>query len=135
MFDKEAVLSELEFKATRSSGSGGQHVNKVATKVELSFNIESSQYLSELQKSLLKKRYKNRISKHGVLSLSSDATRSQLRNKEKVIGRFLELLEAGLQPQKKRKTTKIPATEKKKRLENKKRQSEKKINRRPPKIS
>jgi ribosome-associated protein len=135
MFDKEAVLSELEFKAVRSSGSGGQHVNKVATKVELSFDIENSQFLSEVQKDLLKKQYKNRISKEGLLSLSSDETRSQLRNKEKVINRFLELLEAGLRPQKKRKPTRIPAGVKKKRLESKKRQSEKKINRKPPKIN
>jgi ribosome-associated protein len=78
MFDKEAVLSELEFKAVRSSGSGGQHVNKVATKVELSFDIENSQFLSEVQKDLLKKQYKNRISKEGLLILSSDERRSQL---------------------------------------------------------
>ncbi len=61
MFDKEAVLSELEFKAVRSSGSGGQHVNKVATKVELSFDIENSQFLSEVQKDLLKKHIKTAL--------------------------------------------------------------------------
>jgi ribosome-associated protein len=134
ILDKDGIQGELSYKAVRSSGSGGQHVNKVATKVELSFDLFSSSYLSEGQKQRLSKTYASRLTKSGVLVLSSGETRSQLRNKELVTQRFFHLLEAGLKPQKKRKATSIPKAVKRKRLEEKRRHSDKKSSRRPPRM-
>ena len=109
-------------------------MNKVATKVELSFDLLSSNYLSEEQKQKLSKTYASRLTKMGVLVLSSGETRSQLRNKELVTQRFFHLLEAGLKTQKRRKPTHIPKALKRKRQEDKRRHSDKKTNRKPPRI-
>ena len=85
MFNEDLLIRELEFKAIRSSGSGGQHVNKVASKVELYFNIEESLVLSFEQKELLQSNLKNRLTKDSILILQCDETRSQHRNKELII--------------------------------------------------
>lgn len=130
--DFEDLKSEVNYKAVRSSGSGGQHVNKVATKVELYFNIFNSEVLSEEQRAKLIVKLSNRINKNGYLILSCSDTRSQLKNKEIVTKRFLALIKEGLKKEKERKPTKIPKAVKKKRLENKRQQSQKKTNRKPP---
>lgn len=132
--DAENLISELTFKAVRSSGSGGQHVNKVATKVVLSFDILNSSHLSEDEKIKLLSFLSNRINKSGILVLSSDQNRSQLKNKIDVTKRFLNLFELGLKQEKERKQTKIPKSAKRKRLEIKRKISEKKANRKPPKL-
>ncbi len=134
ILDKKGIGRELKFKAIRSSGSGGQHVNKVATKVELSFDLQSSLFLTVDQKQKLIQTYASMLSKEGVLRLSSGKTRSQLRNKELVTQRLFDLLEAGLKTQKKRKSTSVPRAVKRKRQEDKRRHSEKKSSRKPPKI-
>ena len=132
--DAEALKSELTFKAVRSSGSGGQNVNKVASKVVLYFNLNASSVFSVEEKERLQDFFSNRLNKQGVLILTSDESRSQFRNKAIVTQRFFELVEEGLKEEKKRKPTKVPNAVKRKRLDNKRRNSEKKANRKPPKI-
>lgn len=128
------LINELTFKAVRSSGSGGQNVNKVATKVVLYFSIEASNCFTEEEKERLLDYLRNRLTKTGVLILSCGETRSQLKNKNRVVSRFLNLIEEGLKEEKKRLETKVPKAVKRKRLDNKKKTSDKKANRRLPKI-
>ncbi|MDT0558226.1 alternative ribosome rescue aminoacyl-tRNA hydrolase ArfB [Ichthyenterobacterium sp. W332] len=128
------LISELSFKAIRSSGKGGQHVNKVSSKVELSFNINASQVLSEEEKERLTLTLQSRITQEGLIILQCDETRSQHRNKTLVIQRFIKLIEDGLIVMKKRKSTKIPKAVKEKRLKNKRFNSEKKSSRKKPDI-
>ncbi|SEP92908.1 ribosome-associated protein [Hyunsoonleella jejuensis] len=134
MFDEEALLKELSFKAVKSSGSGGQHVNKVASKIELYFNLNISEVFNDAQKSNIQEKLKNRLTKDGVLILQCDESRSQHKNKEIVIKRFLKLLKNTLVEEKKRVPTKIPRAVVRKRLKNKKYRSEKKANRKKPDI-
>lgn len=134
MVDTEKLIRELQFKAVKSSGAGGQHVNKTASKVELQFDIEHSKVLDDEQKKLLYKKLKNRLTKDKILILQSEESRSQHKNKVLVIARFLELVKTGLKKSKPRKKTKVPKVVKLKRLRNKKQQSEKKANRKPPNI-
>jgi ribosome-associated protein len=120
----ESILSEISFKTSRSSGPGGQNVNKVATKVQLYFDIPNSPNLSSEQKELLLQKLSNKITKNGVLYLSNDTSRSQQANKELVINQFKELIYNALKPVKKRKKTHKPHSANLKRLEKKKRHSE-----------
>ncbi|TCK65102.1 ribosome-associated protein [Winogradskyella wandonensis] len=128
------LTKELNYKAVRSSGSGGQNVNKVATKVELYFDLKATLIFNDEQKEKLKTYLKNRLTKEGVLILSCGETRSQLKNKTIVTHRFFELIEEGLKEEKDRLPTKVPRAIKQKRLQNKRKTSEKKANRKPPKI-
>lgn len=132
--NKEILQSELQFKAVRSSGAGGQNVNKVASKVELIFDMESSIGLSDEEKILLAKTIGNRLTKENVLLLQCEESRSQHKNRELVIIRFFELLKKGLYISKKRIATKIPRAVVKKRLKSKRKVSDKKTNRKPPEI-
>lgn len=132
--NKEKLITELSFKAVRSSGSGGQHVNKVATKVELYFDLENSQNLTEEEKAKLKEFLRNKLNKDNIIILQCSETRSQFKNKELVIKKFLDLIEEGLKEQKKRIPTKTPKTAIKKRAQNKRKQSEKKTSRKKPDI-
>ena len=116
--------SELYFSYSRSSGKGGQHVNKVNTKVSLSFDLANSPSLTEEQKSLLRQRLGNRINKEGVLRLDGDRKRSQRGNQEEVIQRFIRLLQDGLYIQKTRKKTKPSRNAKQRRLQVKKKRSQ-----------
>ncbi len=124
--------SEFEFRTSRSSGSGGQNVNKVSTRVELIFYVMDSHVLSADEKNLLLERLAGRIRKDGALHLVSQEERSQLGNKRKVIERFLALLEKALKPVKKRKPTAISESEKERRLEVKKKNAKIKQLRRKP---
>ena len=113
-------LDELSFSAVRSSGPGGQNVNKVSTKVRLEFDVEKSPSLNDEQKELIKKRLAGRISGEGILRVSSQKTRQQASNREDVIRRFAGLLAGALQERKVRKKTRVPKTSRKERLEEKK---------------
>lgn len=124
------LTTELSYTFSRSGGKGGQHANKVETKVALRFDIPHSQLLNERQKSVIQERLDTYISQEGVLQLMCDETRSQLRNKEIVTQRFFHLLKTALTPRKKRKRTWVPRSAKEKRLKYKKMRSEKKKNRR-----
>lgn len=130
--DVALLKTELTYKFVRSSGSGGQHVNKVSSKAELYFNLNASVALKDLEKLKLLDFLNNRLNKDGVLILTCSESRSQFRNKAIVTQRFLELIEAGLKEVKKRKSTKIPYAVKRKRLESKRKNSEKKANRKKP---
>lgn len=132
MFDEAVIVSELKFKAIRSSGAGGQHVNKTASKVELTFDLPNSNALNEEQKSVLKSKLKSRLSKDNVLIMQCGESRSQHKNKSIIIKRFLELLNFNLIEEKERIPTKIPKAVIKKRLTNKRKNAEKKANRKPP---
>ena len=128
----ELLLPELSFKAIRSSGSGGQHVNKVSSKVELQFNLKNSKVLSDKQKERLLTSLKTRLTKDKILVLQCDETRSQHKNKVLVIQRFIDLITKGLKVPKKRKATKVPTSAIKKRLKSKRIQSERKASRKKP---
>lgn len=127
MFDN--LRSEIKYKFSRSSGPGGQSVNKVSTQVELLFDVGNSNVLNEDQRLIILEKLKNRINNDGILSLKSDETRSQLKNKEIVISRFFKLIEDALKPVKKRKLTKRSRASVEKRLRNKKIKSDKKKDR------
>lgn len=130
--DKEKIISELSFKAVRSSGAGGQNVNKVSSKVVLNFDLNASQYLSDEEKDLISNKIKSKLTSESILILNCDEDRSQLKNKEIVIKRFLEIITKSLIIPKPRKPTKIPRSVIEKRLKNKASNSEIKQNRRRP---
>ena len=132
MIDEEALISELNFKAVRSSGSGGQNVNKVSSKIELAFNLSESDVLSSGEKDRLISKLSHRLTKEYVLLLQCDESRSQHKNKELIIKRFLDLVKEGLKLDKKRIPTKIPKSVIRKRLKNKRNVSLKKSARRKP---
>ena len=132
--NKEILISELQFKAVRSSGAGGQNVNKVSSKVLLFFDLKRSKALSEEEKTLLEVKLVPRLTNDAVLILSCDEDRSQLKNKAIVIKRFLEVLTAALVIPKIRKATKIPKSVVKKRIKDKKRVSDLKNNRKKPNL-
>ncbi len=126
--------AELQFHTSKSGGPGGQHVNKVNSKVELRFNITLSELLSKKEKAIIARKLKNKINGEGELILVSQEERSQFKNKKIVLERFYSILEEALKPKKERKKTKPTLASRIKRLENKKFKSEKKQNRRPPEL-
>ena len=129
--NKEKIINELKFKAVRSSGAGGQNVNKVSSKVVLTYDLNASQALSE-EKEVLSAKLKSKLTLENVLILNCDEDRSQLKNKEIVIKRFLDLIAKSLVVPKKRKPTKIPRSVIEKRLKNKSVMATIKQNRRKP---
>lgn len=128
----QKIISELSYKAVRSSGAGGQNVNKVSSKVVLSFDIKKSQALSDDEKLLVENNLASRLTSDSVLILNCDEDRSQLKNKEIVTKRFLELIKKALIVPKIRKVTKIPKAVIRKRIKDKKNISEIKRTRRKP---
>lgn len=117
---------EFTFTASRSGGPGGQHVNKVSTKVELRFDVLKSNLLTEEEKKIIQNKLLSKINSEGELILVSQSERTQLLNKEKVIEKFYLLLAKALTPVKKRKPTRPSKAAKEKRLEEKRMQAEKK---------
>ncbi|CAA0176023.1 Probable protein chain release factor [Tenacibaculum maritimum] len=130
----ENLIRELQFKAVRSSGAGGQHVNKVSSKVVLSFDLHSSLSLSSEEKELISRRLKNRLTKNSCIVLECGETRSQYRNKEIVIQRFIALIKIALTATKRRKATKPTKASVRKRLQKKQTISLKKQLRQKPRI-
>ncbi|RIV43882.1 alternative ribosome rescue aminoacyl-tRNA hydrolase ArfB [Flagellimonas pelagia] len=132
--DKQQIHRELIFKAVRSSGAGGQHVNKVSSKVELSFNLPVSEGLSDMEKERLQSKLSSRLTNEGVLILQCDEARSQHKNKELVVKRFFDILKKGLEVPKKRRPTKPTKSAVEKRLKLKKMSAERKASRRKPNL-
>ena len=131
---KKGLPTEFVYSATRSSGPGGQNVNKVNTRVELRFSVENSQSLSAIEKRKIRFNLKNRINLDGELVLVSQVERSQWRNKEVVTDKFFRLVEKALTPAKKRIKTMPTKSSRLKRLESKKKMSQKKQLRQLPKL-
>ncbi len=125
--------NEMEFKTSRSSGKGGQHVNKVETKVELRFDIDHSTILTDAEKQRIKKNLYNKINKEGILQITSEKEASQTMNKQETIEKFYTLMEKALQKPKKRKPTRRPKGAEEKRLKEKQIQSRKKQQRKEDK--
>jgi ribosome-associated protein len=132
--DIEKIISELNFKAVRSSGSGGQNVNKVSSKVVLNFDLNTSQALSDEEKLLLQENLSARLTSENMLILNCDEDRSQLKNKDIVTKRFLEIIKKGLFVPKIRKATKVPKSVIKKRIKDKKNVSDLKQSRKKPNL-
>ncbi len=124
--------SEVQYRFVRSSGPGGQHVNKTETRVELLFDVAHSPSLDDVQRQRVLSRLKNLIDQDGVLHLTAQSERSQLRNREIVTLRFQEVLAAALRTPKKRRPTRPSAASKARRLDSKKRRGQIKQLRRPP---
>jgi len=132
--DKHILLKELVFKAVRSSGPGGQHVNKVASRVMLRFDLQTSRGLTESEKERCYRQWQHRLSKQHHLVLECGTYRSQLRNKAQVSQRFLDLLTKALKIPRVRKASRPTKTSVRKRLEQKKQQAFKKQQRKRPNI-
>lgn len=117
---------EFKFTASRSSGAGGQNVNKVNTKVELRFDIASSQHLTDEEKELLIKKLGAKLTNDGFLIVVSQEARSQIQNKETTVNKFFETISKALTKRKKRKPTTPSKSSREKRLDSKRKLSVKK---------
>ncbi len=128
-YNPEALLNELSFRTSRSGGKGGQNVNKVSSKVTLIWNVTESKVFDEQEKGIILEKLANRINKDGELLMDSSEDRSQLRNKDIVVERFLKVMEEAVKVEKKRIKTKIPKSVVLERLDRKKKQGAKKSDR------
>ena len=122
--DLEISENEISFRYSRSSGPGGQNVNKVATKVTLLFPVVDSAVLSDDQRARIMARLGSRIAKDGTLHVTSERHRTRSANQRDATKRFAELLAEALVPEKERRRTRIPSSAKRRRLESKRRRSE-----------
>ena len=123
---KKDLIKECQFSASRSTGPGGQNVNKVNTQVSLRFDVQRSELLEEEEKMMIYQKLASYISKDGILILNAQTHRSQLQNKEEVVIKFKRLIEKAFAPRKIRKATKPSKAAIQKRLDEKKKQSQKK---------
>jgi ribosome-associated protein len=122
----EIPVDEIEFRASRSSGPGGQHANVTASRIEAVFDVDASEALSEQQRALLKRKLGDRVS-----AVAQDA-RSQARNRELALERLREKIEEGLRRPKPRRPTKPSRAARERRKDQKRRQSQRKAERKPP---
>jgi len=123
---------EIYFQATRSSGPGGQHANRRATRVEACWNVRESPGLTEVERARILKKLASRIGKDGVLRVVAEDERSQHRNKELARQRLRELVARALRVPKRRKKTRPPQSAVERRLEEKGRRKQVKRLRKPP---
>lgn len=122
----EQIRKELRYVSSRSSGSGGQHVNKVSSRVTLKFDLESCPYFSDEEKEQIKSKMAGRIGQDGIIQMSCDTSRSQLKNKKLVTARFFEALASAIKKEKIRKECTLPPAIQHKRKQHKMAQSQKK---------
>ena len=130
--NKDLILQELKFRAVRSGGAGGQHVNKVSTKVELTLNLPITKAFNESEKERLYKNLKKRLTLENKLLVQCDDSRSQHKNREIAEDRLLKLIEEALKVPKKRKKTSPSRASVQKRLNAKKAIAKKKSSRKKP---
>ena len=121
---------ELTYKTSRSSGAGGQNVNKVETSVTVLWKVADTEFFSNEEIELISEKLKNRINQDGILQLTVSVNRTQLQNKKIATDKILELVEKSLFKPKPRKATKPSKRQIEKRITAKKQISEKKENRR-----
>tara|TARA_R110001583_G_scaffold47611_2_gene149059 strand:+ start:8896 stop:9318 length:423 start_codon:yes stop_codon:yes gene_type:complete len=127
--DRDSFFREFKFQTSRSSGPGGQHVNKVSSRVELRFDVRESQLLEESDKAIIFLKLATRINNDGILSIVVQADRSQLKNKQAAVEKFFDLLTQVFTPVKKRRPTKPSRGSKERRLKAKRIGAEKKTRR------
>jgi ribosome-associated protein len=132
--DKNLVINEIVFKAVRSSGAGGQNVNKVASKVVLSLDLIQSNAFSEEEKARLQLKLATKLTQEGILIITSEEDRSQFKNRAIAINKLIKCLEDGLKIPKARQKTKVPRSVNEKRLQAKKVMSAVKQNRKTPNV-
>ena len=132
--DLDLIKDELEYTAVRSGGPGGQHANKVSSKIVLTFDLWHSKALNDQEKIRISQKLSSKFNKQGKLILTCDQSRSQHKNKEIVYQRFLKLISGAVKKEKKRIPTKIGRLKKKKRLDEKKKHSYKKSLRQKPRL-
>lgn len=127
--DEEALKREVTFKTSRSSGAGGQHVNKVETRVTLIWDVDASLLFSPAEKETIRQKLVSRINAEGKIQLDVAETRSQVTNKKLALTKLNLLLTDALQPVQKRIKTKIPRSKVLERLDRKRKQAAKKADR------
>ena len=125
----DTIQQELTFRTSRSSGAGGQHVNKTETKVEVLFDLSASPNLTAREKKHVRYHHKRQVSKEGIISITDQSGRSQHGNKAKALKRLKEVLATGTKPIPKKHKGKAFVAKRGKRLDNKKRRSELKASR------
>jgi ribosome-associated protein len=130
----DKLHNELQFSTSRSGGSGGQHVNKVETKVTLRFDVINSKVLEDSEKQKILERLKSYINKNQELILHQETDRSQIKNRQKIIKKFDALMKKAFKEKKKRKPSQVPKAVKQKREEDKKHRSEIKAARKKVKL-
>ena len=122
--DVRIPLAELHFRFSRSSGPGGQHVQKTSTRVELLFDVANSPSLTDAQRARVRERLAGYVDSTGTLHLAAQSERSQWRNREEVLKRFEEMMRQALKRPKRRKKTRPSAASREKRLRKKRKRSE-----------
>lgn len=132
--DRQQLLEYVTFKTSRSGGKGGQHVNKVSSKVEVILNIPAADFLAADEKALLMSKLAHRLDNGGNLHVVAQEDRSQLANKETAIEKLQLLIANALKVEKPRKPTKVPKAVVRKRLENKQSTALKKEMRKRPRL-
>lgn len=124
--------NEIELDFVRSSGPGGQNVNKTSSKAQLRWNVGRSRAFTDEQKAAIRQAAGNRLTSEDEIILSAQTERSQSQNRDEVVQRLQDLVAEALTPEKERKATKVSRTQKRARLEDKRRTSDKKSGRKPP---